>query len=101
MVVLQLLQPIDIVRRHGEWNDADGHNFEFFADRIDFLDLLRTEPSHHRASVGNALDQPLVFKLKQRQPNVAAMGLEKITKILFDQSFPRLAPSQYDVFLDT
>jgi hypothetical protein len=58
-------------------------------------------PPHHRAAVGNALDQPLFFKFKQREPNVAAMGLEKITQILFDQPLPRLAPSQYNVFLDT
>ena len=92
---------LDILGADRKRDDADRHHLQFFADRIDFLHLLRRQPANHRAAIGDALDQTLFFEFEQRQPHVAAMGLEQVAEILLDQPLPRLTSPQHDVLLDT
>src|SRR5258708_6801835 len=81
-------------------DDADRHHFQLFTNRVDFLHLQGRQSANQRAAIGDALHQALLFELEEGQPDVAAMGLEQVTKILLDQAFPRLTPPQYDILLD-
>ena len=100
MLPLQVLQPGDVGGGDRKRDDAHRHHLEFLAHRVDFLDLQRRQPAHHGAAIGDALDQPLLLQLEQRQPHVAAVGVEEVAKVLLDQPLARLAASEHDVFLD-
>ena len=100
MLALELFQPVNILLRDRKGDDADRHDFEFFTDRVDFLDLGGGKPANHRAAVGNALHQALLLQLEKREPDIAAMGLKQVAEVLLDEALPRLPPPENNVFLD-
>src|SRR5262249_43598775 len=55
------------------------------------------EIAHDRTAIGNTLNDSFLLKLEQSQPNVAAMRVEAIAEILFDQAFARVTPAKYDI----
>src|SRR5262249_47304521 len=57
--------------------------------------------AHDRAAIGYALDDAFLLKLEQREPYVAAMGIEAVAEILLDQAFARVTPAEHDILLQT
>src|SRR6266567_1714524 len=100
VLALQFVELGEVARIHGKRKYARGHDFQLLANRIDLRHLPRSEIAHHRAAIGNALNEPLLFQLEQGEANVSSMRVEVLAQVLFDQALARVAPAEDDVLLE-
>src|SRR5260370_37573072 len=100
VLALQLIELGEVARIHGKRKYACGHDFQLLANRIDLRHFLRSEIPHHRAAIGNALNESLLFQLEQGEANVTSMRVEVLAQVLFDEALARVAPAQDDVLLE-
>jgi hypothetical protein len=94
------LQPDDVGGRHRKRQNPNCHHLEFLAHAIDLAHLPRLEIAYDRAAVRDALDDAALFQLEQRQPDIAAMGVERRAQVLLDKPLARMTPAEHDVFFE-
>src|SRR5713226_9537793 len=82
---LEFSELIEIAFGDGKRENAEGHHLELLAHRIDLPHLLRREIAHNGAAVRNTLDNSLLLQFEQSEAHIAAMGVEALAEILFDQ----------------
>src|SRR5713226_6042095 len=92
---------IEIAFGDGERENADGHDLQLLAHRIDLPHLLWSEIAHNGAAVRNALDNSLLLQFEQSEAHIAAMGVEALAEILLDQVLARMASAEDDVLFQT
>ena len=97
MLALDIIELVEITTRNGEWQNSNGHDFHFFADRVDLRHFFRREVAHDRAAIWNSLDDPFFLEFEERKSDVGAMRVELLTEILLDQPLARMAPAKNDV----
>ena len=90
----------DVGVRHRKRQDAHRHHLEFLAHVVDLADLARLQIAHDRAAVRDPLDDAHLFQFEQREPDVAAMGVEIRAQVLLDQPLARVPAAEHDVFLE-
>ena len=99
VVALDAIELVDIAARNGERQDANRHDFQFLADRVDLpVTSFRREVADDRAAIWDALNDALFLELEEREPDVGAMRVELLAKILLDQPLARVTPAEHDVF---
>src|SRR5229473_2386761 len=91
VLALEFGELVEIGFGDGQRKNAQRHHLELLAHRIDLPHFLRREIAHNGAAVRDAPDDSLLLQFEQREPHIAAMGVEALAEILLDQVLARMA----------
>ena len=97
---LNVFELLDIPPVDGKRHDADCHDLQFFAHRVDFRHFPWREIAHHGAAVRYALDDPLLLQFEEGKAHIGTMRVEGVAKLLFDEALARMTPPEHDLFLE-
>src|SRR5580700_1168447 len=100
VLALDFIELVDVAARNGEWQNSNRHDLQFLADCVDLRDLLRGEVAHHRAAIGDALNNALFLEFEKSQPDVGTVRVELLAKVLLDEPLTRMASAQHDFFFE-
>src|SRR5476649_322063 len=99
VLTLYRLEAGDVRLRHRKRQDAHRHDLKQLAYVVNLRHLPGCEIAHDRATVRDALDDSLLFQIKQSKPDVSAMGIEVRAQVLLDEALARVPLAEHDALL--